>query len=412
MTGPIRILLETRNSETQSRLRWVQSRTLPRGALLCHWLAGSAFSVAALYSAVVKAQWKYTTPHDTRRIESSTITGRCGSQCQGFCWMLPQSEAFSWSAHFCLAPAQQTKQQGCSHVGGKKNFVCRKRFYDTINTLEWQHAFHGSFHSGLFLHLHRHKKKIRLKTEAEDQKTSSHRHKRFDWSLCSPWNSFLPPPAASWRGGSLNPSATSANCVSRFEGCGERPPFAEEARLALISHGVWDAHGDLGGGKESWRFSRCSARDTAESIVGLLSYTHPKDKTANCRVRNFDPNARYNAESLSIIGPSDIRNVMRLSDDEAFDLKDECVIFWRSINGSKPSLNTACALLYIHNFIFHKWRDISVRLLCNVCASLYREKKTHLTQTARKGQSFKITSRSHTSLGWISSSVQKTFTQR
>lgn len=41
----------------------------------------------------------------------------------------------------------------------------------------------------------------------------------------------LPHPAACWHGGCLNPLATFTNSVSRFEGCGERPPFAEEGQI-------------------------------------------------------------------------------------------------------------------------------------------------------------------------------------
>lgn len=48
------------------------------------------------------------------------------------------------------------------------------------------------------------------------------------------------------------PHLTSVNRVSRLEGYRERPVFAEEARLALISRGVSDSHSDPVG-KESRR---------------------------------------------------------------------------------------------------------------------------------------------------------------
>lgn len=68
----------------------------------------------------------------------------------------------------------------------------------------------------------------------------------------------------------LQPLATSVNCVSRFEGYRERLVFAEEARLALISHGVWDPHDDPQGQKVEV-LSRCSTRDTNESAA---AYCH------------------------------------------------------------------------------------------------------------------------------------------
>lgn len=55
----------------------------------------------------------------------------------------------------------------------------------------------------------------------------------------------------------------SVNYVSRLEGYRERPVFAEEARLALISRGVSDSHSDPRG-KESRRF-RTAAHGTKTS---------------------------------------------------------------------------------------------------------------------------------------------------
>lgn len=62
-------------------------------------------------------------------------------------------------------------------------------------------------------------------------------------SFCLLTSEFLRPP----------PPATSVNYISRLEGYRERPVFAEEARLALISRGVLDPHSDPAG-KESRRF--------------------------------------------------------------------------------------------------------------------------------------------------------------
>lgn len=81
-----------------------------------------------------------------------------------------------------------------------------------------------------------------------------------------------PPPVCLLTTWFFQPLATSVNCVSRFEGYRERLVFAEEARLALISHGVWDPHDDPRGQKVEV-LSRCRTRDTNESTAAYCHHT-------------------------------------------------------------------------------------------------------------------------------------------
>lgn len=153
------------------------------------------------------------------------------------------------------------------------------------------------------------KKSAMLKTEGADLKSLSHHYKCFDWSLCSRWKSSLTQPPVDTAAVST-PRPPPQIAFHGLKVAEKGPRLPSRARLALISHGA-----------PRWGqivVTLFTLQRTGHSRVysSLLS-THTKDKTANCHVRNFDPNARYTAESLSIIELWEIRNVMRLSDDEA-----------------------------------------------------------------------------------------------
>lgn len=100
--------------------------------------------------------------------------------------------------------------------------------------------------------------------------------------MCLVYSLKLLPHLACWY---QNPFATSVNCVSRLEGYRERPVFAEEARLALISRGVSDPHSDPAG-QESRRFHTATHR-TRMGLQQPIVIAYPPKKTANCHVRNF-----------------------------------------------------------------------------------------------------------------------------
>lgn len=88
-----------------------------------------------------------------------------------------------------------------------------------------------------------------LKTEGTDHKSPSLHRKRFDWSLFSRWNSSLTqPPVDTVAPSTLRPPSQIAFHGLKVAEKGS-PLLPRRVRLALISHGVWDAHGDLGGGK-------------------------------------------------------------------------------------------------------------------------------------------------------------------
>ncbi len=98
---------------------------------------------------------------------------------------------------------------------------------------------------------------------------------------------------------SPRPPATSVNCVSRFEGYRERLMFAEEARLALISRGVWDPRTDPRGKKPS-RFHTAVHGDPNEPTA---AYCHqsPKRKDSKLPCQELWPQCQYNKQPLSLI---------------------------------------------------------------------------------------------------------------
>lgn len=86
---------------------------------------------------------------------------------------------------------------------------------------------------------------------------------------------------------SLRPPATSVNCVSRLEGYRERPVFAEEARLVLISGGVEDPSSDPGAIKPS-SIHTALHRDPNEPTAAFCHHS-PKRKDSKLLCQELCP---------------------------------------------------------------------------------------------------------------------------
>lgn len=90
---------------------------------------------------------------------------------------------------------------------------------------------------------------------------------------------------------SLRPPATSINCVSRLEGYRERLVFAKEARLVLISRGVWDPSIDPRGKKAS-RFHTAVHGDRLEPTAAYCHHSPKrKDSKLPCQEQRLCPSS-------------------------------------------------------------------------------------------------------------------------
>lgn len=129
-----------------------------------------------------------------------------------------------------------------------------------------------------------------LSTQTESRGSwDCHRACKCDCVLCCCWN---PSPVCLLTSGFLRPPATSVNCVSRLEGYRERLVFAEEARLVLISCGVWDPHIDPRGKNRGAFTLQYTAHQWAYS--SLLSPLTKKKKESKLPCQELWPPRQYN----------------------------------------------------------------------------------------------------------------------
>lgn len=141
-------------------------------------------------------------------------------------------------------------------------------------------------------HLHWHFLKIWLQLKLDCYSAC----KCSDCVLCTHWK---PSPICLLTSLSPRPPATSVNCVSRLEGYRERLVFAEEARLVLISRGVWDPRTDPRGKKPS-RFHTAVHGDPNEPTAAYCHHS-PKRKDSKLPCQELWPQCQYNTQPLSLI---------------------------------------------------------------------------------------------------------------